>query len=221
MEGGSIITDEKYLKPYERERLKIVQGLIPPAVSGRALDLGCGSGRISRMLRDAGWAITAVDLVPENVENAKRFAGQCLCADALTALRSLPARTFGCCVALELIEHIQAESDRDAFLIELHRVAAPSATLILSTPNRLSPEGLYGYYYAEKVRGIRWKAWDRTHHRIYTSFEILRAVRRSGWEPHSVIGYYYGGRVPLPLTCSARFPMNRFGFNTILLATPR
>lgn len=221
MERGSAVHDEKYLRPYERDRLQIIRRLIPSTASGSALDLGCGSGWISRMLRAAGWSVTAVDLFPENVERARRFAEQALCADALSALRAMPAQSFQCCVVLELIEHLEAEADRTALLAELRRVAASGATLILSTPNRLSPEGLYGYYYAEKLRGVRWTAWDPTHHRIYTSFELLRILRRSGWHPDSVIGYYYGGRLSLPLTSSARFPLNRFGFNTIVRAAAR
>jgi hypothetical protein len=35
-----------------------------------------------------------------------------------------------------------------------------------------------------------------------------------------VLGYFYEGRISLPVEVSRRFPMNRFGFNTILLSRP-
>ncbi len=38
---------------------------IPP---GRALDLASGSGRHALWLRDAGWAVTAVDIAMEHIE---------------------------------------------------------------------------------------------------------------------------------------------------------
>jgi SAM-dependent methyltransferase len=37
------------------------------AAPGRALDLACGSGRHSVWLRDRGWKVTAVDLVPAEI----------------------------------------------------------------------------------------------------------------------------------------------------------
>jgi tellurite methyltransferase len=36
--------------------------------AGRALDIACGSGRHAVWLRDRGWKVTAVDLVPGTIE---------------------------------------------------------------------------------------------------------------------------------------------------------
>ena len=94
---------------------------------------------------------------------------------------------------------------------------------MLSTPNRLSLEGLAGYYWTEKNRGKAvWKAWDPTHVHIYTSFEIIRLLRSKGFEVQRATGYDYHlplprlGRVKLFASRSSAFPLNRFGFNLIL-----
>jgi cyclopropane fatty-acyl-phospholipid synthase-like methyltransferase len=39
---------------------------------GRALDLGCGSGRNSALLAGRGWEVTGVDFVPRAVKKARR-----------------------------------------------------------------------------------------------------------------------------------------------------
>ena len=42
------------------------------AGSGRAVDLGCGTGRQARFLAQRGWDVTAVDFVAAAVESARR-----------------------------------------------------------------------------------------------------------------------------------------------------
>src|SRR5436189_1669578 len=43
---------------------------------GSVLDVGCGSGWASLFLASAGYAVTAVDIVPANVELARERAGR-------------------------------------------------------------------------------------------------------------------------------------------------
>ena len=108
-------------------------------------------------------------------------------------------------------------------LMEIIRILKPHGGLIISTPNRYSPEGLGDYYWGERIRGWeRWTAWDSTHVHIYSSSEILRLLKTTGFAVDRVTGYYYEGRLPfigrwkLPLTKSAMFPLNRLGFNVIV-----
>lgn len=219
MNQSERIVDEKYRAPYEVKRLELIRNLLPQGQHDPALEFGCGSGFVSAMLRAAGWQVTAVDLDPDNIDDARTRVAEAILGDALTVARSIKDRSYGLITMMELIEHLD-EADRPALLTETRRLAAPSGRLILTTPNRMSPDGLYGYYYAEKIRGRRYRAWDDTHQRIYSSFEILAELKRCGWKPETVIGYHYKGRVSLPLEASTRFPLNRFGFNVMVRCQP-
>ena len=210
------VFDTKYSSPYEQQRMAIVRGFIPEGHGDTALDLGCGCGFISEMLVGRGWSVTAVDLHPENVNRAKQKVTTAIQGDAVGVCQSLKDRHYGFICALELIEHMD-EGDRVGLLRETRRLARPGAQFLLSTPNKISTVGLHGYYYKELIRGVRFKAWDNTHQRIYSSFEILTSLQRAGWRPLKIAGYYYGGVISLPLVASYRFPLNRFGFNTIIL----
>jgi 2-polyprenyl-3-methyl-5-hydroxy-6-metoxy-1,4-benzoquinol methylase len=208
--------------PYELGRTKIIEELIPDGRQRKAIDLGCGSGYFCEVLSNRGWSVMAVDTDPVNVETARRFVSEASLGDAISVLSGLPQDHFDLILALEIIEHMPREYG-EKLLEEIWRVLRPGGKLLLSTPNRYSPEGLGGYYWGEKVRGWgRWDAWDDTHVHIYNSAEIIRLLRGCGLIVERVTGYWYGGVLPLigrwrlPLRKSSLFPLNRLGFNIIL-----
>ncbi len=210
----------EYEHPYEQARREIVASLLPAGEGRLALDVGCGPGVYSRLLAEAGWRVEAVDADAENLQHAQ--AAATYPGDAVDILPTLPERRFDLVLALEIIEHMPLARG-ETLLREIRRVLAPGGTLILSTPNRFSPEGLVGYYLNEKIRHARaWQAWDPSHVHIYSSPEILRLLRRAGFSIVSVTGYWYEtrlswlGRVALPLVSTRRFPLNRFGFQLIV-----
>lgn len=66
-ESGEIPWDHE-LPPPE------VLDLIPTLRPGRALDLGCGYGRASIFIAQAGWQVDAVDFIPLAIEGARTRA---------------------------------------------------------------------------------------------------------------------------------------------------
>jgi 2-polyprenyl-3-methyl-5-hydroxy-6-metoxy-1,4-benzoquinol methylase len=220
---GEIVPDERYRSSYEQNRASIIRTLIPLGHGRHALDLGCGPGFYSRILAEKGWVVTSVDLEETNIAAAARFAHRTIAGDVLAVLPALPDNTFDLVLALELIEHMPQGARLPQ---EVLRVVRPEGLLIISTPNRLSPEGLGGYYWGEKIRGWgKWNAWNDTHVKIYTSFEFLGLLERFGWTIQKVVGYWYYGLLPLgvwwtlPVSSTPRFPLNRFGFNTIAVCS--
>ncbi len=209
----AIVQTEKYFKSeYERGRVAIIKGTIPQG-PGNAVDLGCGSGFFSRLMKERGWTVTSVDMEEANVDGARQYADRSIVGDVTSALRGLRSLDFA--LALEIIEHLD---DPEGFLVEI-RKACPGQ-LLISSPNRMSPEGWIGYYWGERVRNWgKWNAWDPTHTRIFTAAELLRMLRKAGWKPRRVIGYWYKADkyIPLPVKNSEKFPLNRIGFNTIIL----
>ena len=88
MHESEPVLDTKYEIPYEQRRLAILQKLIPKGNGDKALDLGCGSGVISDMLRNHSWSVTAVDLHPGNVARAKEKGFLAIEGDVISAVRS-------------------------------------------------------------------------------------------------------------------------------------
>jgi 2-polyprenyl-3-methyl-5-hydroxy-6-metoxy-1,4-benzoquinol methylase len=107
-----------------------------PLVPGRALDVGCGSGRDAVYLAKRGWHVTAVDFVQTALESARRRAAaegvevQWVTGDVaeLPALGLEPGYNllydFGCIHAL-------ADPARQGVARGLAALAAPAATLLL------------------------------------------------------------------------------------------
>ncbi|MGN6742075.1 MAG: class I SAM-dependent methyltransferase [Amnibacterium sp.] len=52
---------------------KAITEVVTPLPPGRALDLGCGEGRVTRLLLGLGWTVTAVDFSAEALAIARRL----------------------------------------------------------------------------------------------------------------------------------------------------
>jgi 2-polyprenyl-3-methyl-5-hydroxy-6-metoxy-1,4-benzoquinol methylase len=216
----------KYTREYERGRVQLIGSLIDAGGGREALDIGCGPGYFAEILSAKNWRVTAVDTYLENLSKARPFAATVLHGDALTILSGQPDSSFDLVLALELIEHMPRDLGGE-FLRMVRRILRPGGTLILSTPNRWSLEGLGNYYWGERIRRWgKWEAWDATHAHIYSSREIVRAIRKAGLRVTDQRGYWYRGHLPLlgsrtlPLSpAQRRWPWNGLGFNTIVKAS--
>lgn len=211
----------RYQKDFEVRRARMLKTRVPHGHGESALDIGCGPGYFSKLLTDRGWETTAVDTDPDNIQSAEKYAGEAHLGDAVEILPKLNEAQYALVLALEIIEHMP-KTRGELLLKEIMRVLKPGGKLILCTPNKFSQEGLWGYYWGEKIRKKRWEAWDETHVHIYSSPEIIRLVKTAGFAVDAVTGYYYEGDLPferrwkLPLSISTTFPLNRLGFNILL-----
>jgi SAM-dependent methyltransferase len=115
-------------------------------VAGRTLDIACGSGYGSILLKERAVEVIGMDVSPEALSDARqRLSGipghawpHFLRADA----QRLPVRnsSFDNAVSFETIEHL---GDARLFVEEIFRSLREGGFLVLSTPNRLmySPGG--------------------------------------------------------------------------------
>lgn len=132
-------------RPWERDQLQraeLISALFdreekertPPF--GRALDLGCGTGRQSVALAARGWQVTGIDLVPKALQIARKRARnsgveiQFISGD-VTALRAAGVGDgfrffldFGCF-------HGLTDGQREAFGREVVATASVGATMIM------------------------------------------------------------------------------------------
>lgn len=117
---------------------------------GPLLDLGCGAGQYLLAAARAGICCVGIDASLCQLILARRLlADEGLSAElALADAEALPfpGEGFSAVIAGDIIEHVR---EPQRLLAEAARVMAPSATLLLTTPNRfsLTPEphvGLWG-----------------------------------------------------------------------------
>jgi ubiquinone/menaquinone biosynthesis C-methylase UbiE len=113
--------------PAPRRLVEFAESLEPVE---RALDLGCGDGRLSGSLRAT--ELTLADVSPVALARArKRLPGARAVELSPDAALPFDDSTFDLVLCAETIEHVR---DIQLFLSETRRVLRPGGTLALTTP---------------------------------------------------------------------------------------
>jgi 2-polyprenyl-3-methyl-5-hydroxy-6-metoxy-1,4-benzoquinol methylase len=119
-----------YQDPFTEERVKRFC-----AVANRGLhvlDIGCGRGQATRLLREVGNRVVAMDIAHEPVMRARQQdrSGVYLqaCCDAPLPF---PANCFDAVYSAEVIEHLL---DPETMVRECYRILKPSGVLFVTTP---------------------------------------------------------------------------------------
>ena len=129
-----------------RERLRIERtwqllkknGLVK---NQKACDLGCGSGFLSRKLRDHGAQVEAIEIA----ENALKKFREMGCEDIILKQDAMPSTSlkdhfYDIVICTDIIANIAAEDYR-LFFAELSRLITPDGLLICSSPIDIDTQG--------------------------------------------------------------------------------
>ncbi|HIG27809.1 MAG TPA: class I SAM-dependent methyltransferase [Verrucomicrobiales bacterium] len=126
---------------------KYADNLIPATESGKALDVGCGTGQVIRRLKEKSIHAFGVDVSQPNIERAKKISDTCSLYDG----KILPFEEdeFDSAGALNVLEHVEQPED---FIKEMIRVVKPGGKIILSSPNFHRVIGFRDYH--PRMRGV-------------------------------------------------------------------
>jgi 2-polyprenyl-3-methyl-5-hydroxy-6-metoxy-1,4-benzoquinol methylase len=126
--------------------------IIPFRGEGRVLDVGCGPGRLLRVLRDQGWETYGVDFSPVAVEYATKKHGLNVKLGKLEEA-SYKGDFFDVVMFHHSLEHVYEPVET---LREAHRTLKPGGLLLIMIPNAGSFEA--------RVFGKWWVHWDVPRH---------------------------------------------------------
>jgi 2-polyprenyl-3-methyl-5-hydroxy-6-metoxy-1,4-benzoquinol methylase len=173
------MASEKPVGYYALDRADVVAELPRPV--GRALDVGCGEGRVGRSLRAAGATeVHGIEVNPNAVAIARTMLDSVFEGTVESALLGdeLPG-PFDTICCYDVLEHL---ADPAIVLRGLRELAAEGGRLHVSVPNArhfslvwdLVARGTFGY----TEYGHR----DSTHLRWLTRRDALALVSAAGWQ---------------------------------------
>jgi SAM-dependent methyltransferase len=132
------------------------------AADRRVLDLGCGTGYGTAELAGAARLAVGVDRIAPGPSAGR--AGACFVRADLSGIPLRPA-SFDLVVSFQVIEHLR---DPGPYLAAIARCLAPGGTALLSTPNRLTSDGVNPFhvheYEAEELASVL--------HRFFAEVEL-------------------------------------------------
>lgn len=110
------------------------------AGTDHCVEIGCGSGRITRQLASHFRRVTAIDVSPAQLESARRLLGPEVdnVAFALVSEPVFPLAEGGCdgVFCCEVFQHLDPASALGVYLREAHRVLGPGGTVCFQVPVR-------------------------------------------------------------------------------------
>jgi SAM-dependent methyltransferase len=148
--------DEAYFA--ERDRLPSLialtaEKLLHECHVRRVLEVGMGTGRLMKFLRESGYSVEGMDRSPISARIARGVVGS---ATHIPFVGS----SFDSLIAVSLIEHLSFE-EGTRFVGEIYRVLRPGGVMFIVTPNFSSPLRYF--------QGNRWFGYmDKTHLAFYT-----------------------------------------------------
>ena len=164
-----------HLTALKRDYFKKLKACFNEEVSGKScVDLGAGSGELSKFLADLGATVTAVDISPTALKmiSDSRIRKE----QHFVPYTTLPDDGFDYVIAANLIAEIP-ETEQRLFFSELSRIVKPDGKIILSSPLDINSEDALQklIYLAETELEI--DTLELSYHRLYIrGLNFLKAV---------------------------------------------
>lgn len=111
------------------ERRHLLGNMIRSLAPGLALDVGAAGGGNTRVLRDAGWRVAALEYGADGAQVASERGLPVVRADA--TLLPVASESLDLVVAFDVLEHLV---DDDACVDDIYRVLRPGGTFLVAVP---------------------------------------------------------------------------------------
>jgi len=170
--------------PRTPRRLEIFRSLVPSRE--RVLDVGCGRGRCSAALAEAGYRTVGIDISERAIAEARAAVpgGEFHVQDIASPL-PFPSASFGAAFMTDVIEHV---FDPRFIVQEICRVLGPGGQLLISTPYH----GLVKNVMIALFRFDRHFDPQGPHIRFFSRNTLTNLLREAGFRSFK---YFYLGRV--------------------------
>lgn len=142
---------------------------------GRFVEVGTGSGTLSRLLLRLGWAGLGVDLNPEAVEETRRLNADAIAAGRYDAivhdwLAEPPPGRVDLVISTMVVEHLDEKSEA-AYFARCSECARKAIVLVPGSPAHWGIE--------DEIAG---------HHRRYTAHGLGARIEQLGWHVDHLAG---------------------------------
>ena len=175
-----------------RTDLLVRYGRIGPEKT--VLELGCGTGVITKQLARSGAEVVALDLSPDLLATARarrmpaNVAFQIGDAEAL----DFPGGTFDAVVGSSILHHLNL----DRVLPEVHRVLRPGGSIAFSEPNMMNPQ----IFVQKSVPWIKRLAGDTPDETAFVRWPLSDRLKQTGFQEVEIVPYdFLHPSVPFPL----------------------
>jgi ubiquinone/menaquinone biosynthesis C-methylase UbiE len=157
---------------WDPSHLEKVDRLLPLRPGSRVLEVGCGSGHLTKRLAERGIDVVGIDANPNASEIADTDRVRTMRAEAL----AFDDDSFDALISVHAIEHIPA---LEAAFVEMARVLGPGGEALFIYPAE-PIMGLYAIPTSVILHGTPFKA-RRVHcHRLWPA-KVERMVEPLGW----------------------------------------
>jgi SAM-dependent methyltransferase len=132
-----------FAKSYASRELRVPEAIVliryAEALNGQILELGCGTGRVTRYLGARGATVTGIDISHEMIEHARSLnPDQKFAVGDLRDLSSYASESWNAVIASFNVLGVLDDEERRRVLGELANLLAPDGLLYFSAHNRAS-----------------------------------------------------------------------------------